>query len=145
MSIFYWLLFTYLGFILFKNIQLGLRLYHYHKQGIPVYWYPVFGCMWEIVRSTLTKEDHCKYIKQKLTIHKDKQLVCWTSDKRYVPMLVMNHPNTLRDFFQNEIGNVIKDRFAPELNLGFFFANGDDAFRQRKMFSNIFHYDNLTK
>jgi hypothetical protein len=40
---------------------------------------------------------------------------------------------------------VIKDRFAPELNLGFFFANGDDAFHQRKMFSNIFHYDNLSK
>jgi hypothetical protein len=56
---------------------------------------------------------------------------------------MMNTPETFKDFYVKEIGNTIKDRFAPDLNLGFFFQNGSQAFHSRALFSEIFHYDNL--
>ena len=132
-------------FMILRLISSRIRLQHYKKQGLPIYFFPALGN-----QAIFSKEQPDNKTKSNLEFAK--RLAAESPSGAFVvntfseqtATLFIHNSDMVREFLLHEehyIKAPIIDRLKNEL--GLFFQNGDKATRSKALFTKIFSYDGM--
>lgn len=141
-----WPLIAVFCLYLARELRVLWNIYHYKRQGVKVLYFPIIGDTFYYMHDLFSKNsDPLAKIKS-----------VFESNKGHRHLIVSNNVNTtgavlyllsdeiLREFSAKEVEFTIKwKEMGRDLNMGFFFDNGDYAFEMRSIYARFFNYDNL--
>ena len=127
-----------------RDLRTYYNLLYFKRQGIKVLFIPIVGVMKLFI---MPKEapDTMKKAREFFEANKNEPLIMINTIKTAKSTGFLLDDQLIREFLSKETDCSIKVKVLANVNMGFFFDNGEKMHKARAAYANFFHYENLKK